>query len=274
MFNNRQEVAMRSLTKGVLVVICAAALVYAVSSCSQKMAPTALEPSKTQQAQLMSGQVFVAYDVPPTPEGGFKAIFEKIVYPESARKAGIEGRAILKVLVKADGSIGEVEVVRSAGNADLDKAAVDAIRAVTWKAAVANNRPVEVAVHVPVVFRLGESRSQEGRAASDGAPGKEPTAYDFGFVQYDRPPEPIGGFTAIQRNLRFPETARGITGRSILNILIDKDGQVVDMKVIKSAGHPDLDTAAMKAVRSVQWKPATKKGEPVDVWVAIPVIFK
>lgn len=96
------------------------------------------------------------------------------------------------------------------------------------------------------------------------------------FVAYDEAPEPIGGFAAIQRNLEYPEIARkaGIEGRVIVNVLVDVSGRVIETKVLKSLGHSGCDDAAIKAIRSVKWKPAKQRDRPVKVWVGIPVIFK
>jgi protein TonB len=96
------------------------------------------------------------------------------------------------------------------------------------------------------------------------------------FVAYDEAPEPIGGFAAIQRNLEYPEIARkaGIEGRVIVNVLVNTDGRVEETKILKSLGHSGCDEAAIKAIRSVRWKPAKQRDRPVKVWVGIPVIFK
>lgn len=96
------------------------------------------------------------------------------------------------------------------------------------------------------------------------------------FVAYDEAPSPIGGFLAIQRALRYPEIARkaGIEGRVIVQVQISVKGGVVNAKVIKSLGHSGCDQAAIKAIKSVKWKPALQRDKPVKVWVAIPVIFK
>ena len=49
------------------------------------------------------------------------------------------------------------------------------------------------------------------------------------------------------------------------------DGEVKDVKVVRSI--PELDEAAMAAVRRWRFKPGTKNGVPVATWVAIPVRF-
>jgi protein TonB len=96
------------------------------------------------------------------------------------------------------------------------------------------------------------------------------------FVAYDEPPAPIGGFRAIQKALRYPEIARkaGIEGRVIVQVLVSEKGEVVNTKIMKSLGHSGCDEAAVKAIRSVKWKPALQRDKPVKVWVAIPVIFR
>lgn len=48
------------------------------------------------------------------------------VYPSTARRAGIEGTTMLRLLIGADGSVEEVLVTTSSGSEDLDDAAVSA----------------------------------------------------------------------------------------------------------------------------------------------------
>jgi len=96
------------------------------------------------------------------------------------------------------------------------------------------------------------------------------------FVPYDEPPEPIGGFAAIQRKLQYPEIARkaGIEGTVIIYARIDKKGNVVKTKVVKPLGNSGCNEAAIKAIRAVKWKPAKQRDKPVTVWVSVPVKFK
>jgi protein TonB len=96
------------------------------------------------------------------------------------------------------------------------------------------------------------------------------------FVPYDSPPEPIGGFAAIQRNLSYPEIARraGVEGMVMIYALINTRGEVVQTKVLKSLGNNGCDEAAIEAIKKVKWKPALQRDKPVKVWVSIPVNFK
>ncbi|MBC7186045.1 MAG: TonB family protein [Calditrichaeota bacterium] len=98
------------------------------------------------------------------------------------------------------------------------------------------------------------------------------------FVAWDQPPEPIGGFEAMQANLRYPEEARqaGIEGKVYVIALIDSNGTVRQAyaKPDTAAGHAALEKAALEAVLNSAWKPARKQGQPVAAQITIPVLFK
>ncbi len=98
--------------------------------------------------------IFVPYDEPPSPIGGFRAIQKALRYPEIARKAGIEGRVIVQVLVSEQGKVVDTRVIKSLGHSGCDQAAVEAIRSVKWKPALQRDKPVKVWVAIPVIFRL------------------------------------------------------------------------------------------------------------------------
>jgi protein TonB len=78
-------------------------------------------------------------------------------YPDLARRAGIEGQTVVKALVDIDGSIRDVQILKSSGNAMLDEAALAAAR--NWKFSPAKQRDkyVRVYVSIPVNFRLVDS---------------------------------------------------------------------------------------------------------------------
>jgi protein TonB len=75
-------------------------------------------------------------------------------YPYRARRAGHQGRVVLKVAVGADGVPVAVTVERSSGHDSLDDAALDTVR--RWRFAPATVGGVAVAgtVEVPITFRL------------------------------------------------------------------------------------------------------------------------
>jgi len=75
-------------------------------------------------------------------------------YPESARRAGIEGDVIIKVLVNIDGSILDARIFLSSGFEELDNAALKASKKAKFESAVQFGRPVKVWVSIPIKFKL------------------------------------------------------------------------------------------------------------------------
>jgi TonB family protein len=67
--------------------------------------------------------------------------------------------------------------------------------------------------------------------------------------------------------------ARWIQGAVLLEAVVESDGSVGDVRVVKPL-HPDLDQAAMAAARQWQFSPATSDGQPTPVIVTIEISFK
>jgi len=111
--------------------------------------PPAPPPAEDEAANF-----FVAYDEPPEPIGGFQAIQRKLVYPEIARKAGIEGTVTVQAHINEKGEVIETRILVPLGNSGCNEAAVAAIKAVKWKPAKQRDKPVSVWVSIPVRFKL------------------------------------------------------------------------------------------------------------------------
>ncbi len=101
-----------------------------------------------------SNVIFIAYDEPPEPMGGYGAIQQAVVYPEIAREAGIEGTVIVQATIGKDGRVKETIILKGIPKTGLDEAAMDAIKTIKWKPAYQRDKPVTVRISVPVVFRL------------------------------------------------------------------------------------------------------------------------
>ena len=76
--------------------------------------------------------------------------------------------------------------------------------------------------------------------------------------------------------LKYPQEAvrDGIQGRVMVEFVINKDGKVSDVRVVKGVS-PELDAEAVKVVSaSPKWRPARLKGEKVRCSMTIPVEFR
>jgi len=96
---------------------------------------------------------FVAVEEMPEPIGGIRAIQEKIVYPEIAKRAGVEGKVYILAFVDESGNVTKAQVLKGIG-AGCDEAALDAVLKTKFKPGKQRGKPVKVQVSIPVVFKL------------------------------------------------------------------------------------------------------------------------
>ena len=96
---------------------------------------------------------FVAVEEMPEPIGGIKAIQEKIVYPEIAKRAGVEGKVYILAFVDENGNVTKTQIIKGIG-AGCDEAARDAVLQTKFKPGKQRGTPVKVQVSIPIVFKL------------------------------------------------------------------------------------------------------------------------
>ena len=89
----------------------------------------------------------------PQPIGGIAAIQSKIVYPEIAKRAGVEGRVYVLAFVDRDGNVTKAKILKGIG-AGCDEAALKAVEETKFKPGKQRGKPVNVQVSVPVFFKL------------------------------------------------------------------------------------------------------------------------
>lgn len=75
-------------------------------------------------------------------------------YPDLARRAGIEGKVLVRALVGIDGRVHDAFIVN--GNAMLNDAALQSVRAAVFRPALQQQRPIAVWVVIPLQFVLNE----------------------------------------------------------------------------------------------------------------------
>lgn len=98
-------------------------------------------------------EIFVVVEQPPVLIGGIAGVQKRIVYPEMARKAGIEGRVILQFVVNSEGNIVNPRVVRGIGGG-CDEAALKALEGAKFRPGMQRGRPVNVSYSLPISFSL------------------------------------------------------------------------------------------------------------------------
>ena len=80
----------------------------------------------------------------------------------------------------------------------------------------------------------------------------------------------------LANNVQYPEEAiqNKKEGRVIVQFVVNKDGSVMDAKVVRSID-PLLDAEALRVVNLMpKWKPGKNQGEAVNVKYTLPVYFR
>ena len=74
----------------------------------------------------------------------------------------------------------------------------------------------------------------------------------------------------------YPRIARkrGYQGTVVLEVLVDQNGRVGDLRLFTSSGYSILDKKAMASVKGWLFEPGMKGDKKVDMWVRVPVRFE
>ena len=96
----------------------------------------------------------------------------------------------------------------------------------------------------------------------------------------ETPPEFPGGINGLMRflseNIRYPAEAQksGIQGSVVLQFVVNTDGSIVDIQVVRSVD-PSLDREAIRVVELMpNWTPGEQRGKKVRVRYTLPINFR
>jgi TonB family protein len=201
------------------------------------------------------------------------------VYPADAPSDAVGGGSVLSMIIGADGSQADIQVVHSDGAA-FDDAAITAIKQSRFAPGTLDGKPVPVRIFVRTRF-FSDKRIAYPRIMTHYGPGG-------GFSQfsgrngwpshpvaprsqpYDKPPVPI--YTPAAEFSKEARAAK-IEGIVIVSVLVTEEGETTDIRIEKSLGH-GLDEKAVECVNRYRFKPAMKDGTPVAARVHVEINFK
>jgi TonB family protein len=175
------------------------------------------------------------------------------VYPEAARQAGVEGVVILEARIDVEGRVKNVRILRSVPL--LDQAAIDAVRQWVYTPMIIDGQPKEAIFTITVRFNLN------GKGKKD-AEGKTSTG-DVLIPTLIKKVDPV-----------YPEAARqaGIQGVVLLEATTDEKGNVAAVRVLESI--PELDQAAIDALKQWTYEPFIVEGKPKGVVFTVTIRFR
>ncbi|NJL15149.1 MAG: TonB family protein [Microscillaceae bacterium] len=141
-----------------------------------------------------------------------------------------------------------------------------------WLPGKQAGQPVRVKFTLPIAFKADAAPT----APTPPAPQEEET-----FVIVETPPQPKEGFEDFYKylasQLRYPAEARrmGVEGRVFVQFMVDKDGSLTEIKVLKGIG-AGCDEEAVRVLRAYPhlWEPGKQEGKAVRVRMSLPLAFK
>lgn len=126
-----------------------------------------------------------------------------------------------------------------------------------------------------------KEQPKPGEAQEKAAPKQEEQKPEERTFNADPPPRKVGGEVSPPKvkyapDPKYSKEARRkrIEGRSVLWVVVGKDGLPHNMRVVRAVGY-GLDEEAINAVRKWRFEPARlKDGTPVDVQINVEINFR
>lgn len=293
MMMNKTKSPVQKLAKYVAILPLIALLITANSIYAANTEPQkTTENPQDKKKKSSSDEVFVVVQKQPEFQGGISAMMkflsDNIRYPLEAQKNNRQGRVMVNFIVEKDGSISDTKIVKSV-DSELDAEAIRVVGLMpAWKPGEQRGEQVRVRYTLPIVFRLqGENKAvatdneKTGNASNEVvATSRKPSDSDEVFVVVEKQPEFPGGILAMMQflsdNIRYPKDAQEgkIQGRVFCSFIINKDGSISDVNVMRSVD-PSLDAEAIRVIGAMpNWKPGLQRGNPINVRYVLPITFQ
>lgn len=262
-----------------------------------------IPPLKTEKMVVPDSVVFEVVEVMPEFPGGMSALMQymakSIKYPAEAQAQKEEGRVIASFIVRKDGSLSDIKIVRSVAPS-LDKEALRVLSAMPkWKPGLQRGEAVNVRFTVPVVFKLNKPEAPKAEEIKNSdleevvvvgygnknnsnpeAVGIKTGDTESVFKVVETMPKFPGGVAGLMkylaRSIKYPVIAQENKeqGRVILKMIVGKDGSISNIEVLRSIS-ASLDAEAIRVVSNMpKWEPGLQRGQAVAVEYTLPITFK
>ena len=119
-------------------------------------------------------------------------------------------------------------------------------------------------------------KAKESIAQPEPPKEEETKVFDVVEQMPSFPGGPSALFEYLSKNIKYPVVAEenGIQGRVIVSFVVERDGSITDVRVVKSVD-PSLDKEAQRVVKSMpRWIPGKQNGSAVRVKYTVPVTFR
>ena len=141
------------------------------------------------------------------------------------------------------------------------------------------SRPFEKMPEIENQEKKGYRSFDDLIPANPGTRIEENIIKDEIFTIVESQPAPAKGMNSfyeyIRKNLRYPAKARrkGIEGKVFVQFVVEKDGSLNDVMVIKGIGAGCDEEARRVLENADEWMPGQQNGQPVKVRMVLPITF-
>jgi TonB family protein len=243
----------------------------------------AAAPAGAQQIAANTGRVYELHEVEVLPRPQNAAEFTAALsqgYPAHLRQGGVGGTVQVAFVVGADGQPAEVRVV-STPDSSFVAPTVQAVSLLRFTPAQVGGRPVAVRVEQPITWRA-DAPSQVAAADASSQVAEAPvpdsivvpdSVHIYQVEEADARPVlgDLRDFTTARRRF-YPHALRSTGTRAtvVARFAVDPQGTPRYAHVRRSSD-PRFDEATVRAVLRLRFEPAQRGGEPVWVWMEVPV---
>lgn len=187
-------------------------------------------------------------------------------HPPELYVRGIEGEALVVFTLSPEGKVLNPKV-ESASHEDFGKAALEAIRQWTFTPATEDGKPVNATLKLPFKFAI---TFEERFNLAVGRPV---------YVTVEEPVHEASELKGRPRPVSRPESSypeelkgSGKEGTVVVEFVIDKEGKVVNPKIVQASSEEFILPALAEAALT-QFEPMKKDGEPVYAKISFPFRF-
>lgn len=98
-------------------------------------------------------------------------------------------------------------------------------------------------------------------------------------VSIEHMPDFPGGmakfYSHVSKNYNYPAAAReqGVSGRLIIGFIVEKDGSLTDIRILRDLGMGTGEEAIRLLKKSPKWKAGIQNGRPVRVQYTLPIML-
>jgi hypothetical protein len=240
-----------------------------------------------------TSSVYAKVDVDPAFPGGFQ-MFDRYIDDNSVKVLKPNhavGVIVAGFILDKNGKITRPKIIRGL-TPETDSAAVYLLKnSPLWKPGFKKGAPVTTYVKIAVKFIYSGnlrpvhvqdvvlSKGHDADITIDEPVGTSPERNDDSpdkiYTSVEQVPEFPGGIEKfklyVKNNLVMPQNANGITGRVIVTFVVERDGSLTGLNVVRGLS-TDIDKEVIRLLKqSPKWHPGIRNGKPVRVAYTVPI---